>query len=70
MVLDEKEVPKVINDGVTIAQAISLPDGIENAGAMLIQEACDFPARVFTHSIPFNAEIIKFYFIFHANLNR
>ncbi|KAG6488565.1 hypothetical protein ZIOFF_049811 [Zingiber officinale] len=46
VVLDEKEVPKVINDGVTIAQAISLPDGIENAGAMLIQEACDFPARV------------------------
>lgn len=38
MVLDEAEVPKVINDGVTIARAIELLDPIENAGAMLIQE--------------------------------
>ena len=30
--------PKVINDGVTIARAIELSDAIENAGAMLIQE--------------------------------
>ncbi|XP_021901543.1 chaperonin 60 subunit alpha 2, chloroplastic isoform X2 [Carica papaya] len=29
---------KVINDGVTIAKTIELPDEIENAGAMLIQE--------------------------------
>lgn len=41
VVLDEPGVPKVINDGVTIAQAIELSDAIENAGAMLIQEvAC------------------------------
>ncbi|WOL15878.1 ruBisCO large subunit-binding protein subunit alpha [Canna indica] len=38
VVLDEPEVPKVINDGVTIARAIQLSDGIENAGAKLIQE--------------------------------
>ncbi|PKA64076.1 Chaperonin 60 subunit alpha 2, chloroplastic [Apostasia shenzhenica] len=38
VVLDEKEVPKVINDGVTIARAIVLADAVENAGAMLIQE--------------------------------
>ncbi|KAG1365104.1 putative ruBisCO large subunit-binding protein subunit alpha [Cocos nucifera] len=41
VVLDEPGTPKVINDGVTIAQAIELSDAIENAGAMLIQEvAC------------------------------
>ncbi|XP_010927079.1 ruBisCO large subunit-binding protein subunit alpha isoform X2 [Elaeis guineensis] len=41
VVLDEPGVPKVINDGVTIARAIELSDAIENAGAMLIQEvAC------------------------------
>ncbi|XP_077220213.1 ruBisCO large subunit-binding protein subunit alpha, chloroplastic-like isoform X2 [Tasmannia lanceolata] len=38
VVLDEPAIPKVINDGVTIAQAIELPDATENAGAMLIQE--------------------------------
>ncbi|KAG1331900.1 putative RuBisCO large subunit-binding protein subunit alpha, chloroplastic [Cocos nucifera] len=38
VVLDEPGVPKVINDGVTIARAIELSDAIENAGAMLIQE--------------------------------
>uniref|UniRef100_A0A1D1XMG3 RuBisCO large subunit-binding protein subunit alpha, chloroplastic n=2 Tax=Anthurium amnicola TaxID=1678845 RepID=A0A1D1XMG3_9ARAE len=38
VVLDEAEIPKVINDGVTIARAIELFDPIENAGAMLIQE--------------------------------
>lgn len=38
VVLDEPEIPKVINDGVTIARAIELLDSIENAGAMLIQE--------------------------------
>jgi len=28
----------VINDGVTIARAITLPDPVENAGAQLIKE--------------------------------
>jgi chaperonin GroEL (HSP60 family) len=28
----------VINDGVTIARAIELPDPVENAGAQLIKE--------------------------------
>jgi len=31
-------VPKVINDGVSIARAIELPDPVENAGAQLIKE--------------------------------
>lgn len=38
VVLSESGEIKVINDGVTIAQAIELPDTIENAGATLIQE--------------------------------
>ncbi|KAL2632444.1 hypothetical protein R1flu_017130 [Riccia fluitans] len=38
VVLDEFGVPKVINDGVTIARAIELPDPMENAGAALIRE--------------------------------
>ena len=38
MVLDEFGSPKVINDGVTIARAIELPDPAENAGAALIRE--------------------------------
>lgn len=38
MVLSESKTLKVINDGVTIAQAIELSDTIENAGALLIQE--------------------------------
>lgn len=38
VVLDEPGIPKVINDGVTIARSIELSDSIENAGAMLIQE--------------------------------
>lgn len=29
---------KVVNDGVTIARAIELPDPMENAGAALIRE--------------------------------
>lgn len=37
--IDQDDVPKVINDGVTIAKAIELPNAIENAGAMLLQEA-------------------------------
>lgn len=39
VVLSESEKLKVINDGVTIARAIELPDTIENAGVLLIQEA-------------------------------
>lgn len=38
VVLDEFGMPKVINDGVTIARAIELPDPMENAGAALIRE--------------------------------
>ncbi|KAF5201673.1 60 kDa chaperonin [Thalictrum thalictroides] len=38
VILDGPGIPKVINDGVTIAQAIELSDSIENAGATLIQE--------------------------------
>ena len=38
MVLDEPGEPKVINDGVTIARAIDLPNPIENAGAALLKE--------------------------------
>jgi chaperonin GroEL (HSP60 family) len=38
VVLDEPGEPKVINDGVTIARAIDLPNSIENAGAALIRE--------------------------------
>mmetsp|Transcript_46072 Transcript_46072/g.73779 ORF Transcript_46072/g.73779 Transcript_46072/m.73779 type:complete len:544 (+) Transcript_46072:576-2207(+) len=39
VVLEEKfGMPQVINDGVTIARAITLPDPVENAGAQLIKE--------------------------------
>lgn len=39
VVLEEKYgTPQVINDGVTIARAITLPDPVENAGAQLIKE--------------------------------
>ncbi|XP_072995202.1 ruBisCO large subunit-binding protein subunit alpha [Typha latifolia] len=38
VVIDEQGVPKVINDGVTIARAIELSDSIENIGSMLLQE--------------------------------
>ncbi|KAH7428150.1 hypothetical protein KP509_10G077900 [Ceratopteris richardii] len=38
VVLDEFGPPKVVNDGVTIARAIELPDPMENAGAALIRE--------------------------------
>lgn len=36
--MDEFGTPKVVNDGVTIARAIELPDAMENAGAALIRE--------------------------------
>ncbi|XP_042025995.1 chaperonin 60 subunit alpha 2, chloroplastic-like [Salvia splendens] len=38
VVLSESKKLKVINDGVTIARAIELPDTIENTGVLLIQE--------------------------------
>nr|XP_017216877.1 PREDICTED: ruBisCO large subunit-binding protein subunit alpha, chloroplastic-like [Daucus carota subsp. sativus] len=38
VVLDEFGTRKVVNDGVTIARAIELPDAMENAGAALIRE--------------------------------
>ncbi|XP_038705587.1 ruBisCO large subunit-binding protein subunit alpha, chloroplastic-like isoform X2 [Tripterygium wilfordii] len=38
VVLDQYGNPKVVNDGVTIARAIELPDPMENAGAALIRE--------------------------------
>ncbi|KAJ0563932.1 putative chaperonin Cpn60/TCP-1 family, groEL-like apical domain superfamily [Helianthus annuus] len=38
VVLDEYGAPKVVNDGVTIARAIELPDPMQNAGAALIRE--------------------------------
>jgi chaperonin GroL len=39
VVLEQKfGVPQVINDGVSIARAIELPDPVENAGAQLIKE--------------------------------
>lgn len=38
--MDEFGTPKVVNDGVTIARAIELPDAMENAGAALIREVC------------------------------
>ncbi|KAL4279072.1 hypothetical protein GQ457_03G043670 [Hibiscus cannabinus] len=38
VVLDEYGSPKVVNDGVTIARAIELPNAMENAGAALIRE--------------------------------
>lgn len=40
--LDEYGAPKVVNDGVTIARAIELADPMENAGAALIREVCNF----------------------------
>lgn len=39
MVLEQPfGMPQVINDGVSIARAIELPDLVENAGAQLIKE--------------------------------
>ncbi|XP_028551859.1 ruBisCO large subunit-binding protein subunit alpha isoform X3 [Dendrobium catenatum] len=63
VVLDEKDIPKVINDGVTIARAIELSDAFENTGAMLIQEvACktnDSAGDGTTTAIILAREIIK-----------
>ena len=38
VVIDQDDVPKVINDGVTIAKSIELPNALEHAGATLLQE--------------------------------
>ncbi|XP_018459069.1 ruBisCO large subunit-binding protein subunit alpha, chloroplastic-like [Raphanus sativus] len=38
VLLDEFGSPEVVNDGVTIARAIELPDAMENAGAALIRQ--------------------------------
>ncbi|KAJ8627707.1 hypothetical protein MRB53_021014 [Persea americana] len=63
VVLDEPGIPKVINDGVTIARAIELSDSIENAGAMLIQEVArktnDSAGDGTTTAIVLAREIIK-----------
>ncbi|KAK1390363.1 hypothetical protein POM88_018541 [Heracleum sosnowskyi] len=50
---------KVINDGVTIAKAIELPDAIENAGVSLIQETNDSAGDGTTTAIILAREIIK-----------
>lgn len=64
VVLDEFGAPKVINDGVTIARAIELPDAMENAGAALIREVQLFSEllylslvsrRVWGHLIKFSS---------------
>lgn len=63
VVIDEPGVPKVINDGVTIARAIELSDAVENAGAMLLQE-------VIAMTLPILSKVSnllqnRFYFLFH-----
>src|SRR5438105_3360816 len=41
VVLEKKfGAPQIVNDGVTIAKEIDLPDHLENAGAQLIREVC------------------------------
>ncbi|KAJ9541193.1 hypothetical protein OSB04_027699 [Centaurea solstitialis] len=63
VVLSEAETLKVINDGVTIARAIELPDAIENAGVMLIQEVAiktnDLAGDGTTTAIVLAREMIK-----------
>lgn len=63
VVLSESDTLKVINDGVTIARSIELPDAIENAGAMLIQEVAskmnDLAGDGTTTAIIMTREMIK-----------
>jgi len=41
VVLEKKfGAPQIVNDGVTIAKEIELPDALENAGAQLVREVC------------------------------
>lgn len=47
--MDEFGSPKVVNDGVTIARAIELPDAMENAGAALIREVSSSRFFPFVH---------------------
>lgn len=47
--LDEFGSPRVVNDGVTIARAIELPDHMENAGAALIREVRQLSLLVLLH---------------------
>lgn len=55
--MDEFGTPKVVNDGVTIARAIELPDAMENAGAALIREVrpSKSASTIFSKSISINA---------------
>ncbi|KAL8242350.1 hypothetical protein R6Q59_012652 [Mikania micrantha] len=63
VVLSESGSLKVINDGVSIAKAIELPDAIENAGAVLIQEVAtktnDLAGDGTTTAIVLSREMIK-----------
>ncbi|GMN62164.1 hypothetical protein TIFTF001_031247 [Ficus carica] len=63
VVLSESDTLRVINDGVTIARSIELPDAIENAGAMLIQEVAskmnDLAGDGTTTAIIMTREMIK-----------
>lgn len=63
VVIDEPGVPKVINDGVTIARAIELSDAVENAGAMLLQEVIATTLLILSE-VP-NLLQNRFYFWFH-----
>lgn len=74
--MDEFGSPKVVNDGVTIARAIELPDAMENAGAALIREVrfsyCSLALTLsqglsimsssLSVRIPFNVFILLIYF--------
>ncbi|GAB4840812.1 hypothetical protein Ancab_021573 [Ancistrocladus abbreviatus] len=63
VILADSRTLKVINDGVTIAKFIELPDAIENVGAMLVQEvACkvnDSAGDGTTTAIILAREIVK-----------
>ncbi|KAL8209617.1 hypothetical protein R6Q57_006349 [Mikania cordata] len=63
VVLSESGSLKVINDGVSIAKAIELPDAIENAGSVLIQEVAtktnDLAGDGTTTAIVLSREMIK-----------
>ncbi|XP_031504962.1 ruBisCO large subunit-binding protein subunit alpha-like isoform X1 [Nymphaea colorata] len=62
-VVVDGELPKVINDGVTIARAIELPDAIENVGVLLVREVAsktnDSAGDGTTTAIILAREIIK-----------
>lgn len=58
--MDEFGAPKVVNDGVTIARAIELPDAMENAGAALIREVSSIFSLVHSHSLKLFCCYIQF----------